>query len=155
MRRPRRWQDTASWVVAPALLVAVGLVQWWRVDRFDQSSWSGVGFGMFATFENDTNRFVAVTVEIDGDRRRAAIPGDVAGDADDLLIVPSAGATQALADDLAARRWSVRDDGAAVADPGGEVAATVTVVVHGVAVDGGVRPTLRLVEVRRAEAVGP
>jgi hypothetical protein len=154
MRRPRRWQDTASWVVAPALLVTVGVVQWWRVDRYDQSTWSGSGFGMFATFENDTNRFLAVTVELDGERRRAAVPGDVAGAADDLLIVPSAAATQALADDLAGRRWARRDDGAAVADPDGVLAGSVTVVVHGVAVDGGDRPALRLIEVRRAEAVG-
>jgi hypothetical protein len=153
MRRPERWQDTASWLAAPVLLVAVGLVQWWRVDQLDQSSWSGVGFGMFATFENDTNRFVAVTVELDGEGHRAAVPDDLTADADDLLIVPSTGATQELADELAARRWTVRSDGIAVADPDGAVAGTVTVVVHGVAVDGGDAPTLSLVEVRRAEAV--
>jgi hypothetical protein len=154
MRWPERWQEMATWLAAPVLLVAVGLVQWWRVDRLDQSTWSGVGFGMFATFENDTNRFVAVTVEVDGERRRAAVPDDLRSDADELLIVPSAGATRAMADDLAARRWTVRADDIAVADPEGALAGTVTVVVHGVAVDGGDPPTLRLIDVRRAQAVG-
>jgi hypothetical protein len=150
-----RIRDAAAWIVAPALLVAVAAVQWWRVSQHDQSTWSGVGFGMFATFENDTNRFVSVTVEVDGEGRPAAIPDDLAGAADDLLIVPSEAATERLAAALADRRWSVGAGGALVGDPDGTPAAAATVVVGGVEVDGGDDPSVRLIEVRRAEAGGP
>ncbi len=146
-----RVSEAATWLAAPLLLVAVAAAQWVRVAEHDQSSWSGIGFGMFATFEEETNRRVLVTLEIDGRSIPAAVPAELADDADRLRTVPSARATQALAEALLDVTWRI-EDRRAVPDAAGAAATRAVVVVQGLAVDGGDDPLLRPLVVRRAEA---
>lgn len=145
----REWP---AWLVAPLLLVVVAVVQWWRVAEYDQSSWSGVGFGMFATFGEQGNRRVRVDVTVDGTTLPALAVADIAAELDHLRTVPSAAATRHAAARLAELRWSRHRQGF-VPDPAGGKASRVVVTVLGVAVRhrGGV-PTLVDVVVRRSGA---
>jgi hypothetical protein len=53
--------------VVPALLVVVALLQLGRAAVYDQSSYAGFGFGMFATYENELSRWTEMTaVTLDG-----------------------------------------------------------------------------------------
>jgi hypothetical protein len=47
--------------VVPSLLVVVALLQVGRAAIYDQSSYAGFGFGMFATYENELSRWTEVT----------------------------------------------------------------------------------------------
>jgi hypothetical protein len=51
----------------PSLLIFVALLQVGRAVVYDQSSYAGFGFGMFATYENELSRWTEVTaVTFDG-----------------------------------------------------------------------------------------
>jgi hypothetical protein len=54
-------------LVAPALLVVVALLALWRTTVHDQSSWSGAGFGMFATVDGEATRQVRAHVAETGE----------------------------------------------------------------------------------------
>ena len=143
-------RERATWLVAPVLLVVVASVQWWRVAQLDQTTWRGVGFGMFASFDDEANRRVRVEVELDGRRLPAGVPAERRRAADRLRTVPSTAATRRLAESLAQEPWRVVD-GVARVGPGGSVADSVTIIVQGVEVVGGSgHPKARLVTVRRA-----
>lgn len=60
-------RGAALWLV-PSVLIAIALLQQYRARVLDQSSWIGCGFGMFATLDNHTSRFVRVRVSAGGDR---------------------------------------------------------------------------------------
>lgn len=98
MRVPRR--DVALSLVAPLLLIAIAGLQVVRVQTMDQSSWSGAGFGMFATIDNETYRLVrGYTVDADGERA-VGLPGELREEAFELRVVPSASRAAALG-----QRW--------------------------------------------------
>lgn len=63
-----RWavRDCVLVAIAPVVLVAIALVAIVRFHTDAQSSWQGVGFGMFATYDNVTSRSVRILV--DGER---------------------------------------------------------------------------------------
>ena len=54
-------RERAALVAVPALLVLVALLQIGRANLYDQSSYAGFGFGMFATYENELSRWTEVT----------------------------------------------------------------------------------------------
>jgi hypothetical protein len=153
-----RLRGAVSWLIAPALLVAVASVQFQRVAQHDQSSWRGVGFGMFATFDDATNRLVAATVVLDGDAVTAHVPADLHDDVEGLLVVPAAGDVQAVADELLQRRWVVDPASGAAREAGegedGRPATSATVEVRRVEVTGGDDPVADLTTIRRASADG-
>jgi hypothetical protein len=91
-----RWR---IWI-APALLVVVALTQIWRVHELDQSSWSGAGFGMFATIDSETFRPVRGWVVDDEGSRPVALPAELERAAFELQVVPTEDRARALAE-----RW--------------------------------------------------
>lgn len=59
-RSPR---DRALVSIVPVLVVLVAGVQVVRAATLHQSSWSGAGFGMFATYDSELHRFLLLEVE--------------------------------------------------------------------------------------------
>ncbi len=101
-----RWR-----AIAPALLLAVVALLGVRnhVVR-DQSSWQGASFGMFATYENDSSRVVAVMLDAGDGPRRVRLPDSLRDDVRRLEVVP----TKADADALARRVLGLVDGPAEV-----------------------------------------
>lgn len=86
---PRSWGDRARSLAIPVLLVAVASLGVHRTVTLDQSSWQGVTFGMFATYDNTVSRMVRVTVtRPDGDVR-VVLPDHLDDDARRLRVVPT------------------------------------------------------------------
>ena len=127
-------------LVAPTLLVLVASLAVYRVQAHDQSTWSGVGFGMFATIDNETTRQIRAELVIGGERRPVPVPPELEEAAFAVAVVPTPERLEALA-----RRWADRDDvppGATIAlglwemrfDAGEktvEVVPVITTEVHG------------------------
>lgn len=121
MRR-RRWvrvtvgittlKERIALVAVPLLLVLVALLQVGRAAVYDQSSYAGFGFGMFATYENELSRWTEVTVvAADGTSIRVRPDSDL-----DLAAqeVPTAANIRALAAATLASDPSYRSVRAAV-----------------------------------------
>jgi hypothetical protein len=132
MRVVRR--DSWTWLVAPALLVGVALLQYRNVAVDDESTWSGVGFGMFATFDNESSRAVNIRVTVDGDALPAssAVLGERAFN---LRTLPSASEVRAAAESLLREEWRVVD-GIAVPAEEGDPASVVSIEIVGLQMSG-------------------
>ena len=89
--------------LAPALLVAAATLQIVRAHTVEQSSWSGGGFGMFATYENEDSRFIRVWAARGDGEELVALPGDLSRQALEARVVPTRGRLRDLAEDVAAR----------------------------------------------------
>lgn len=124
----RRLVRRAAVWAAPLVLVVVAVVQIVRVHTLDQSSWVGVGFGMFATYESEQTRFVQATLTLDDGAVVAVSVPDGEGDlVREVLEVPTDANAERLATVVAAAHPE---------------ATEVAVVVHGidvVVVDAGER----------------
>jgi hypothetical protein len=81
----------------PLLLAAVATLQLIRAHTLDQSSWSGGGFGMFATYENEDSRFLRVWVLTDDGEEQGSLPSGVAHEAFEARVVPTGERLDALA----------------------------------------------------------
>lgn len=81
----------------PALLVLVATIGVVRSVVLDQSSWQGVSFGMFATYDNLASRTVRVTVDGPDGAFRARLPSGLDDDAVHLKVVPTDAAARRLA----------------------------------------------------------
>lgn len=53
-------------VIVPTIMVLVAALHAVRVVRFDQSTWQGAGFGMFATYDFDGTRTVVAVASVRG-----------------------------------------------------------------------------------------
>lgn len=116
-RRPPSRDQVLAWAV-PAVLVAVALLQLGRAHLLDQSSWSGAGFGMFATYESEATRFVLLEVEAeDGSTRTVPAPAGPSTRA--ALVVPTRAALREVVDEArsqvdgairGATVWAIRFD---------------------------------------------
>jgi hypothetical protein len=104
---PTRWWRVVFAYLPPALLVAVALSHVILARTSDLSPWKGGGFGMFATIDSPTRRFLAGHVIVDGRVVPIMLPGDdPAGDAlTRALTLPSQARLDALTDTLAKREW--------------------------------------------------
>ena len=91
-------RDLALALAIPALLVAVAVLQLVRVHRYDQSSWSGIGFGMFATYESATTRFVRAYVDTPSGRRMVELPPGLDDELRLARVVPTAAKLRPLAE---------------------------------------------------------
>jgi hypothetical protein len=118
---PRDRTDRARAVLPAVLLVVVAVVGVRNHVVHDQSSWQGASFGMFATYENDSSRSVAVTVDGGSGPQRVSLPKDLQDDVRRLEVTPSDAAATRLASAVTERV------GAGV---------TVEVVVRRVVLDG-------------------
>lgn len=96
---PARRDRALTWFV-PVLVVVVAAIQIGRAHTIDQSSWSGAGFGMFATYDSEQHRFVLLEVERP-DGRREVIPAPARRPALEAEVVPTRDALLAVADDAA------------------------------------------------------
>lgn len=91
-------RDLLLSVVAPLLLVCVALLQVYRVNTLDQSSWSGAGFGMFATIDNETYRLIRGYVVEPAGEQRVVLPGELTRQAFEVRVVPTDSRVRALAE---------------------------------------------------------
>lgn len=73
--------------VAPLVLVVVALFALWQTISQDQSSWSGAGFGMFATVDGEATRQVRGHVEATG--REVALPAALEQAAFEVRVLPT------------------------------------------------------------------
>lgn len=94
-------------VAVPLVLVAVALFQVRQATVHDQSSWSGAGFGMFATIDNEDSRFFRAYLVQPGGERLVALPGSLEDAGLAVRVLP----TPDRLDDLA-RRWRAAIPGA-------------------------------------------
>jgi len=96
-RHPDRWRALAP----AAVLLVIALVGVRNHVMRDQSSWQGASFGMFATFENDISRSVAVTVDDGEGPRRVRLPEHLEDDVRRLEVVPTDEGAAELAEEVA------------------------------------------------------
>jgi hypothetical protein len=94
---PRSLRDRLRTLAPPALLVAIASLGVYRTSNVDQSSWQGVSFGMFATYDNTVSRIIRVTIDGPGGSYRADLPADLRDDATRLRVVPTDAAAAQLA----------------------------------------------------------
>ena len=73
--------------VAPLVLVVVALFALWQTITQDQSSWSGAGFGMFATVDGEATRQVRGHIEATG--TEVALPAALEQVAFDVRVLPT------------------------------------------------------------------
>jgi hypothetical protein len=95
---PQSWRDRVLVLVVPALLVVVATIQITRVVRLDQSSWSGAGYGMFATYEYEDTRTLRVVARAGGVDRAIALPTDLSRAGFEARVVPTERRLHALAE---------------------------------------------------------
>lgn len=100
---PRSGPDRLRALALPVFLVIVAVLGVHRATTLHQSSWQGVSFGMFATYDNTTSRIVRVTVDADAGSQRVDLPPDLRDDATRLRVVPTEGRARALARAVLAR----------------------------------------------------
>ena len=81
----------------PALLVLVATVGVGRSAALDQSSWHGVSFGMFATYDNVSSRTVRIILEGPDGPVRAHVPSALDQEAARLKVVPTDAGARRLA----------------------------------------------------------
>ena len=84
-------------LLVPALLIVVALVQQGRARLYQQSSWIGCGFGMFATLDNHTSRFVQAHLAGKGGPRFVAVPEELKPLATRARVLPGKENLQQLA----------------------------------------------------------
>lgn len=94
---PRSRGDRVRSLALPVLLVAIATLGVHRSVTLDQSSWQGVSFGMFATYDNTVSRIVRVTVIGRDGPARVTLPGHLRDDAERLRVVPTSGNADRLA----------------------------------------------------------
>ena len=88
----------ATYFLVPGILIGVALLQQYRAYAYHQSSWIGCGFGMFATLDNHTSRFVQARRTGSSPSSSLAIPDHLQPLVTRVCVVP----TQAHLDQLAA-----------------------------------------------------
>lgn len=92
-------------LIAPALLVAVALMQFLVARTTWLTPWKGGGFGMFSTVDSPSARFLRIVLETETGRVRVGIPGRLQRDAARLREVPNEPGLRALAEKLASATW--------------------------------------------------
>jgi hypothetical protein len=95
--RSREGRPRPSWLVAPALLVAVALLQLWLVQTRELSPWLGGGFGMFATVDSRSERHLVLLADSPGLVREVALPDRLRPAAERARALPTAARLRELA----------------------------------------------------------
>lgn len=81
-------------LVPPLILVLVALISMWQTSTRDQSSWSGAGFGMFATIDGEATRQVRAYVEETG--QPLPLPADLQRLELEVRVLPSVSRVEKL-----------------------------------------------------------
>jgi hypothetical protein len=97
----RRWRS--PWLLPPALLVLVALLQIVLATRADLSPWLGGGFGMFATIDSRSERHLVVYVDAPGLTRQIDVPEELEDRATRVRALPAPGRMRGLAEALLER----------------------------------------------------
>lgn len=97
----RRRRDLLLSLVVPALVCLVAVVHTVRVDSSDLSTWSGAGFGMFATIDGETTRTVRGFVDVDGVEEEVPLPSSLERAAFEVAVLPTSERAERLAE-----RWA-------------------------------------------------
>ena len=92
--------DLVLALIAPIILVVVALVAIERYHRVDQSSWRGIGFGMFATYEYVPGRSARIVATFDGQERGVDLPEELQGRLRRVLVAPGDRGAVTLAEDI-------------------------------------------------------
>lgn len=97
VERSREGRPRPSWLVAPALLVAVALHQLWLVQTRDLSPWLGGGFGMFSTIDSRSERHLSALADSPGLVRELDLPDRLRGRSERVRALPTAARLRELA----------------------------------------------------------
>lgn len=97
MTRALSRRDRALALLIPLLMTLVAGVAIYRYHQVDQSSWQGVGFGMFATYEYTPARAVRLEVVTAGVVSRPPVPPGLEDEVERVLTAPGDDHTRALA----------------------------------------------------------
>lgn len=84
------------------LVVAVAAIAILRYNTLDQSSWQGVGFGMFATHEYDLSRVVQAVAVVDGVSGEVPLPAGSDQLRERALVTPGGDALRQIAERILA-----------------------------------------------------
>lgn len=95
--RPSHLRNSLLGRVVPAVMVTVALLQHARATTVHQSSWSGAGFGMFATYESELSRFMRVFLADGNGPRVVELPAPLSRQAFEASVVPTHERLAALA----------------------------------------------------------
>lgn len=95
--------DLALAWVAPVLLLVIAAVAIVRHHTVDQSPWQGVGFGMFSSYDYLPSRTARLIATVDGETTAIALPADLRGELERVLVAPGDGHAEALAEEVMVR----------------------------------------------------
>lgn len=95
--------DRRRALALPALLVVVAALGTARTVTLHQSSWHGVSFGMFATYDNVASRTVRITVDGPAGPFPGPVPADLVDDLERLEVVPTDAGARRVARAVLAR----------------------------------------------------
>jgi hypothetical protein len=122
-------------LIPAALLLVVAMTNRVVVTQTDLSPWELGGFGMFSTNDAPQHRVLRLTAATEAGATVALEPGRNTREAiDELLVFPTEGRSNSLAESLRRRRWIVEGDEAVVGG-GGVRLNNVEVVVGRIAFD--------------------
>lgn len=96
-------RDRALALIVPFALVVIALIAVERYHRVDQSPWQGIGFGMFASYEQLPNRTVRAYAVVRGERTQVQVPADLRSELDRVLVAPGDPQARALAEEIRVR----------------------------------------------------
>lgn len=101
---------------APLILAAVACFQIARAQIYEQSSWHGVGFGMFATIERPNTRIIHCYITTSDGRFPVRLGKSLRPLVLETQVVPTQANLERLADATLRASWG-RDDGGAEKGP--------------------------------------
>lgn len=96
-------RDRLLVLAAPLILVLIAGLAVVRYHRVDQSSWQGIGFGMFSTYEYPPARTIRVTTVANGTPERVPVPDELARLGTRVLVAPGDPETERLAGEMLER----------------------------------------------------
>ena len=98
----RMWAQFSRFFV-PALLTIIALIQVYRAHAYNQSSWIGCGFGMFASINH--GHFLRAVATVDGEQFQAKLANSLDEKIKRLNAMPSQENLQSLAESMLEADW--------------------------------------------------
>ncbi len=95
-----------SGLAAPALLVAVALLQIHCVKVYDLTAWKGGGFGMFSTVDSQAARFLRIHAATEFGRMPVQVPANLSALALEVRTIPTPDRIARLKSALLLQQWT-------------------------------------------------
>jgi hypothetical protein len=105
MANSGRLRDTFLVGFVPVLLCVVAGVQIYLVELHELSRWKGAGFGMFATVDSPSARFVRLYLVSDAGEVPVLVPGELAVLSQKARVLPAEKYLSELAEALRGGTW--------------------------------------------------